>query len=69
MPSLGLSLLPGIFVDEEISLVYDSRYVEELESIMASKIVNNNAGSAGYECEVEEHISAVDLLYCGRLFI
>ena len=36
---------------------------------MALKIANNNASSAGHECEVEEHISTADPLHRGRSLI
>jgi serine/threonine protein kinase len=36
---------------------------------VALKIVNNNAGSAGHEREVEEHISAADPSHRGRSLI
>ncbi|KAJ5203818.1 uncharacterized protein N7498_004697 [Penicillium cinerascens] len=44
-------------------------YIEEPESVIVMKIVNNNAGSIGYKREVEEHISAIDLSHRGRLLI
>lgn len=36
---------------------------------MALKVANNNASSAGHECEVEEHISTADPSHCGRSLI
>ncbi|KAH1496380.1 hypothetical protein KXW56_002015 [Aspergillus fumigatus] len=103
MPFSGPPLPPDILVDEEISLVYDSKHfcpvkpgevladryqilvkvgwgvslivwlardlqghVEELEGVVALKIVNNNAGCVGHEREIEEHSSAIDPSHRGR---
>ncbi|KAH3274350.1 hypothetical protein KXV19_007347 [Aspergillus fumigatus] len=42
------------------------RHAEEPERIVALKIINNNASSAGHEREVEEHISTADPSHRGR---
>ncbi|KAH3544134.1 hypothetical protein KXW20_009012, partial [Aspergillus fumigatus] len=44
-------------------------HAEEPERIVALKIINNNASSAGHEREVEEHISTADPSHRGRSVI
>ncbi|RHZ70191.1 hypothetical protein CDV55_106711 [Aspergillus turcosus] len=44
-------------------------HIEEPESVVALKIANNNASSAGHEREVEEHISTADPSHRGRSFM
>ncbi|KAJ9219056.1 hypothetical protein DTO027B5_414 [Paecilomyces variotii] len=44
-------------------------HTEEPEHVVTLKIVNNNAGSAGREREVEEHISTSDPSHRGRSLI
>lgn len=44
-------------------------YTEGLESVVALKITNNNASSAGHEREVEEHISMANPSHRGRSLI
>ncbi|KAJ9197368.1 hypothetical protein DTO164E3_5801 [Paecilomyces variotii] len=44
-------------------------HIEEPEDVVALKIVNNNASSAGREREVEEHISTTDPSHRGRSLI
>ncbi|KAB8202462.1 kinase-like domain-containing protein [Aspergillus parasiticus] len=44
-------------------------HIEEPESVVALKIANNNASSAGHEREAEEHISTVDPSHRGRSLI
>ncbi|KAJ9212960.1 hypothetical protein DTO166G4_5464 [Paecilomyces variotii] len=44
-------------------------HIEEPEDVVALKIVNNNASSAGREREVEEHISTIDPSHRGRSLI
>ncbi|PIG79102.1 protein kinase domain protein [Aspergillus arachidicola] len=44
-------------------------HIEEPESVVALKIANNNASSAGHEREAEEHISTVDSSHRGRSLI
>ncbi|OBT98311.2 hypothetical protein VE01_03095 [Pseudogymnoascus verrucosus] len=44
-------------------------HIDVPEGIVALKIANNNASSAGHECEVEEHISTADPSHCGRSLI
>ncbi|KAJ5667820.1 protein kinase domain protein [Penicillium maclennaniae] len=44
-------------------------HIEEPESVVALKIINNNASSAGHEREVKEHISTADPSHRGRSLI
>ncbi|PYI04670.1 kinase domain protein [Aspergillus sclerotiicarbonarius CBS 121057] len=44
-------------------------HIEEPEGVVALKIANNNARSAGHEREVEEHISTADPSHRGRSLI
>ncbi|CAG8325338.1 unnamed protein product [Penicillium salamii] len=81
LSSLGPFLPPGILVDEEISpvdwgvssTIWLARDLQgpigEPEIVVALKIANNNATSAGHEREVEEHIAMADPSHRGRSVI
>ncbi|KAJ6084465.1 protein kinase domain protein [Penicillium sp. IBT 16267x] len=63
LPNLGQGWLGRVFNSMA------SAHTEEPETIVALKIINNNASSVGHEREVEEHISTADPSHRGRSLI